>query len=134
MRNDKSNGINRAEAIVFVIPVLLQAVSVLVLGLIGASVFYRPTNQFIFSFLFVFFVGGGQEELGWRGFALPRLQAAYGAFAASFIIGVVWAIWHFPLYLIDGASMLLQHSLPHIGSFLSQSSSRGSTIALAEVF
>ena len=82
------------------IPVLLQAFSVLVLGLIGASVFYRPTDQFIFSFLFVFFVGGGQEELGWRGFALPRLQAAYGAFAASLIIGIVWATWHFPVYLI----------------------------------
>ncbi|WP_273836417.1 type II CAAX endopeptidase family protein [Halococcus sp. PRR34] len=84
------------------VPVLLQALSVLVLGLIGASVFYRPTDQFIFSFLFVFFVGGGQEELGWRGFALPRLQAAYGAFAASLIIGIAWAFWHFPLYLVDG--------------------------------
>jgi membrane protease YdiL (CAAX protease family) len=84
------------------IPVLLKAISVLVLGLIGASVFYRPNDQFVFSFLFVFFVGGGQEELGWRGFALPRLQAAYGAFAASLTIGIAWAIWHFPLYLIDG--------------------------------
>jgi|AntDeeMetagen134_2_1112570.scaffolds.fasta_scaffold03968_3 membrane protease YdiL (CAAX protease family) len=84
------------------IPVLLNAISVLVLGLIGVSVFYRPNDQLIFNFLLVFFIAGGQEELGWRGFALPRLQAAYGAFAASLIIGIAWATWHFPLYLIDG--------------------------------
>jgi membrane protease YdiL (CAAX protease family) len=52
----------------------------------------------VIGMVFVFFLGGGQEELGWRGFALPRLQQSYSALGASLIIGVVWAIWHLPLF------------------------------------
>jgi membrane protease YdiL (CAAX protease family) len=39
------------------------------------------------------------EELGWRGFALPRLQANRSAFSATMILGVLWAIWHWPAFL-----------------------------------
>src|SRR5215204_3416462 len=42
-------------------------------------------------------IGGTWEEPGWRGFALPRLQAGRSALVASLILGAVWALWHLPL-------------------------------------
>jgi membrane protease YdiL (CAAX protease family) len=42
------------------------------------------------------------EELGWRGFALDRLQNKWNALVASLILGIIWAAWHFPLFFIKG--------------------------------
>ncbi|WP_349897235.1 CPBP family intramembrane glutamic endopeptidase [Parafrigoribacterium soli] len=44
---------------------------------------------------------GIAEEPGWRDFAVPRLQARYGALAGAFILGPLWALWHFPLFLTE---------------------------------
>jgi len=57
-------------------------------------------------FLQVFLIGGGNEELGWRGFALPRLQRRYSALVASLVIGVGWFAWHLPLFLVEGSSQV----------------------------
>jgi hypothetical protein len=43
------------------------------------------------------------EEIGWRGFALPRLADRFGLRIASLVLGVIWAIWHLPQFYIAGA-------------------------------
>jgi len=41
-------------------------------------------------------IGGVTEETGWRGFALPLLQARMTPLAATLIVGLMWGVWHFP--------------------------------------
>lgn len=42
------------------------------------------------------------EEIGWRGYALPRLSARLGLSSASIALGVIWACWHLPFFFISG--------------------------------
>ncbi|OEV08886.1 CPBP family intramembrane glutamic endopeptidase [Streptomyces nanshensis] len=48
------------------------------------------------------------EEAGWRGTAYPRLRATMSRFQVGLLLGVVWAVWHLPLFFIDGTP---QHEL-----------------------
>jgi CAAX protease family protein len=42
------------------------------------------------------------EEIGWRGYALPHLAARLGLARASLLLGIIWAIWHLPLFFVPG--------------------------------
>ena len=51
---------------------------------------------------FVFDPGPLGEELGWRGFALPRLLARFNGLTAAIVLGTIWALWHLPAFFIPG--------------------------------
>lgn len=50
------------------------------------------------------------EELGWRGYALDRLQRKWNALSSSLVLGVIWAVWHMPIFFMRGS--LLSEVLP----------------------
>ena len=58
--------------------------------------------------LFYLIFGPLPEEIGWRGYALDRLQTKWNALVSSLILGVAWTMWHLPLFVITGS---YQHSL-----------------------
>jgi uncharacterized protein len=81
----------------------LEVFAVWVSTLLGAPapVVIATIPGVVSFFLFSIFPGSALgEELGWRGFALPRLQARRSALAASLVVGAVWGIYHFPLFLL----------------------------------
>ncbi len=50
------------------------------------------------------------EELGWRGYALDRLQSRWNALVSSLVLGAIWAVWHLPIFFMRGS--LLSEVLP----------------------
>jgi uncharacterized protein len=68
---------------------------------IGAWPAFSQTPWFVMVLAIVFStpVQAG-EELGWRGYALPRLSARVGLPVASTIVGIIWACWHLPFFFM----------------------------------
>lgn len=56
------------------------------------------------AFVYIFFLGGPLgEEFGWRGYALPKLNMIFKPLYSSLILGIIWSIWHMPLFYIQDA-------------------------------
>jgi membrane protease YdiL (CAAX protease family) len=68
-------------------------------------------------FVYPALIAGGPlgEEIGWRGFALPRLQDMHGPILASVILGVLWAVWHMPIWF---SGHWTQPTIPNIALYV----------------
>lgn len=95
-------------AVIFLTAPVLTAVAVILDRLTGGSgaAWEEPALRFftapwtIIPFALGIFFVGPMEEFGWRGYVLDRLQERWSALVASLILGVVWSLWHLPLFFI----------------------------------
>jgi membrane protease YdiL (CAAX protease family) len=87
--------------------ILLGMPALILLGIIIQPValasFQGLTPRLLVSypviFVVVFFGVALPEEIGWRGFALPRMQPRYGPLWGTLLLGVLWAFWHLLYFL-----------------------------------
>ena len=87
--------------------ILLGIPALLLLGIViqpeALASFQGLTLRLLVSypvyFVIVFFGVALPEEIGWRGFALPRMQLRYGPLWGTLLLGVLWAFWHLLFFL-----------------------------------
>lgn len=113
--------VGRAWAVLAVCLLLPVVVIVLPMGILAALGVSVPTPSLSGTrYLYSAVVGGGFigaglfEELGWRGFALPHLQRRYSALGSSVLIGLVWAFWHLPNFVIPSEPPPWLHVLAYV--------------------
>lgn len=65
---------------------------------------FGPTAKLPLFILPLFIVNAiiNGEEIGWRGYVLPRVQTKYNALISSLIVGLIWGFWHLPKFLAPG--------------------------------
>jgi membrane protease YdiL (CAAX protease family) len=87
---------------IFGVPVVYFVAASFVLGMAPLDALIEKWPLLFTSYLpkvvMLFFLVSLWEEIGWMGFALPRLQDKYGPLMASVVVGVLWALWHLPAY------------------------------------
>lgn len=100
--------------VALLLPALIYLVAVYLFSLFGGSAVdlseFQPIYTIIPIIVMVTVLNGVGEELGWRGFMLPRTQSRYNALAASLMVGFFWGLWHAPVYFIAGTAQSILRS------------------------
>ncbi len=99
----------RCFGLALILPVIVMGMAATVHLWLGGTMPPSPAighgSMLAANFVLVFLVGGPLgEEFGWRGYALAELQERWGWRIASLVLGIVWALWHVPLFYMNGTS------------------------------
>ncbi len=115
----------RVQPIWFVVAILgyplLWLAALAVSGQTAAELAKITSPLAVVSTFAVSFLAAIPEEVAWRGFALPRLQARFSALTAAFIVGLLWGLWHIPLLLNTDNVMSGYASIPFFITVLARS-------------
>ncbi|MDF2883955.1 MAG: amino protease [Clostridiaceae bacterium] len=91
---------------ILTIPLIISGISWLLTLLLSSNPeqFLQKPIYLVFAYIPIMIIGGGLEELGWRGVLLPGLLKKTSPFKATLIISFIWSLWHIPLWFIKGSS------------------------------
>jgi membrane protease YdiL (CAAX protease family) len=97
------------------LPLIINIVVILIGMMLGIGFNSFFNSSIPLKYIIIFFIyevlTSGMEEPGWRGFALEKLQSNYTAEKTGWILGLIWAIWHYPyvisLYIDSGFITLI---------------------------
>lgn len=82
------------------IPILICSIVVIIGILTGIPLKSFFNSKLTVGYIFILFgynlITSGMEEPGWRGFALDKFQSWFSAENASWLLGLIWAVWHYP--------------------------------------
>ncbi|PFB65536.1 CPBP family intramembrane glutamic endopeptidase [Bacillus cereus] len=87
----------------YILIIILAFISCYLPTIFGGAKMQTPLYVALLSFP-IMIVGGGLEEIGWRGFLQPALQKRFSVFLSTVIVSGIWAIWHWPLWFIPGTN------------------------------
>ncbi len=82
---------------------LVITLGMIIVGGLASLQFLGPgyVLTYLVTFISTLILGGPLgEEIGWRGFALPRMQPLQGPLVGSIILGLLWALWHLPEFMV----------------------------------
>jgi membrane protease YdiL (CAAX protease family) len=87
-------------------------------GIMAYKIFGKDATLwfFVVPFFLTDLIANG-EEMGWRGYVLPRLQAKYSALTSALLVGVIWGFWHLLKYLTHWNTLLFVLSMIHAIAF-----------------
>jgi membrane protease YdiL (CAAX protease family) len=102
LRLSYHSGSGRWLALAGGVPIILTAVALASARAAGDGAPFISSDAVLLTLGVQVITGASGEELGWRGYLLPRLGARVGALLAALATGTLWAVWHLPAFFTPG--------------------------------
>ncbi len=91
--------------LLILIIILISGLMQIMLNIILGNTFdFRILIQQLPSFIPLIIIGPFSEEYGWRGYFLDKLQENFSPINSAIITGIIWGLWHLPLFFMVGTS------------------------------
>jgi membrane protease YdiL (CAAX protease family) len=86
--------------LILIVPLVFYVSAIFKPGPLGTFFPFASVTAYV-SALFFMAIKGPIEEIGWRGLALPLLQRRMAPIWAALVLGIVWAVWHLPAFMLS---------------------------------
>ena len=87
-------------AVAALVPAVATACAVAAARYAGDDAPFTPSQAIPIAIGMQIITGAVGEEVGWRGFLLPRLRQEYGPVTAAWVMGSLWSVWHLPAWFV----------------------------------